>query len=469
MPHSLTKPVAGAMALLASLALTGLATPGHAAATAFGAPVQVTPPNGGGYEPTVIADRFGNLYATAHKENAELVVAPDTRNPGLLRSQSWAWYSADRGATWKNLPEGPGNVYSHTFGDEGDLATDDAGGVYMVDTNVTDINFTAWHATGPDRVTFTRHLPTVGEGQPVDDRPWVTAHGDGHVFYFGNEGDKSSYPAAHMGEQYGTGTGPGRYTVYSSYDGGATWDHVGIQLADSGWCRPAAAPHSTYVYALCTNDGGADDNVHSQGDAGYAVGKLWSYVSADDGKTWKRYDTGVRYNGHVGGGYYKWPSFSVAKDGSLWGLYLDNITPGCASGTCTPTSNTFVVVHSTDHGHHWKVIDATPARAGVYEYSWLAVSPDGKSLGLATYRQDNAKSPWYVYGSVFRPGQRPVLTLLDPKPASYLSSGAPGDFLTSAFDSGGKLNVMWTRLVRSADTPVASAYVYRDIFTARAK
>src|SRR5204862_498970 len=71
-----------------------------------------------------------------------------------------------------------------------------------------------------------------------------------------------------------TGSGPGRYTVYSSYDGGQTWDHLGISLKDSGWCRPAAAPKSKYVYAMCTND----------------TGKLYSYVSADDGHTWRRYD-----------------------------------------------------------------------------------------------------------------------------------------------------------------------------------
>ena len=63
------------------------------------------------------------------------------------------------------------------------------------------------------------------DSEPVDDRPWVTAHGDGHVFYFGNEGDK---------------TFGGRYTVYQSYDGGRTFNSLGTVLPDSGWCRPAA-------------------------------------------------------------------------------------------------------------------------------------------------------------------------------------------------------------------------------------
>ena len=68
-----------ALAAAGVLALTALAMPstagnGRAAAAPFGAPVKVTPANGGGYEPTILADRFVNLYATAHKENAELAV-----------------------------------------------------------------------------------------------------------------------------------------------------------------------------------------------------------------------------------------------------------------------------------------------------------------------------------------------------------------------------------------------------------
>jgi hypothetical protein len=458
---------AGGAALLAA----SLAAPSSAASkgTSFGAPVKVTPTNGGGYEPFVVSDRFGNLYATAHKENAELVVSPDPRNPAMTRSQSWAWYSDDLGKTWKNLPEGPSDIYSHTFGDEGDMAVDDAGGVYFVDTNVTDINFTSWKASGRGKIAFKSHLPITGFGEPLDDRPWITAHLDGHLMYLGNQGDKLTYPVAHQGESYGNGTGPGRYTTYMSYDGGASWDHIGTQLKDSGWCRPAAAPNSKYLYVLCTDDAGADDETTAQGDPGFTVGKIYAYVSSDDGKTWNRYDTGARYNGHITGGYYSWPSFTVAKDGSLWGLFTDGITPGCKDPTCTPTSNRFLLVHSTDHGRHWKVMDATPTLRGVYMYSWLSVSPDGKTLGLATYAHAKAGAPWYVYGATFKPGQRPVLTSLDPHNPVSTKANAPGDFLTSAFDPQGKLNSVWTRVVTTADTPAASAYVYRDIYSARSK
>jgi hypothetical protein len=34
----------------------------------------------------------------------------------------------------------------------------------------------------------------------------------------------------------------------------------------------------------------------------------------------------------------------------------------------------------------------------------------------------------------------------------------------STFDRYGKLHAAWTRVVTTADTPAASAYVYRDIY-----
>ncbi|MDT7539219.1 MAG: hypothetical protein QOI82_2804, partial [Actinomycetota bacterium] len=192
----------------AGCAAVALAAPGQAAPSgpAFGKPVKVTPDLAGGYEPGIYADRFGNLYSTAHKENAELAISPDSRSTTLTRSMSWTWYSDDHGKSWKNLPGPAGlDLQNHNFGDEGDMATDDAGNVYFVDTNVTDISFTSWHASGLGKIAFKSHLPTVGFGEPVDDRPWVTAHNDGHVFYFGNEGNKNEYPLGQYGEQFGTG------------------------------------------------------------------------------------------------------------------------------------------------------------------------------------------------------------------------------------------------------------------------
>src|SRR5205085_456111 len=84
--------------VLRALATAGIATtavalavPSTAAPTGprFGAPVKVTPDLAGGYEPGIYADRFGNLYSTAHKENAELAISPDSRSETQTRSMSW--------------------------------------------------------------------------------------------------------------------------------------------------------------------------------------------------------------------------------------------------------------------------------------------------------------------------------------------------------------------------------------------
>src|SRR5947207_7704377 len=222
-------------------------------------PSQVTPYPGKGYEPAVYVDQFGNIFATAHKENWQLVLGPDPNAPTYTRSMSWDWVSTDGGLTFHDLPGlTPLSLEQHEFGDEGDMALDDDYHLYFVDTNVTDNNITRWTATGPGNIRFDLTRPLIPSFQPVDDRPWVTAHGIGHVFYFGNEGDKVTYP---LGQGTGSGFGPGRYTVYRSTDGGQTFDPFGYTLKDSGWCRPAAdhTPGSRYVYVVCGNDGGSDD------------------------------------------------------------------------------------------------------------------------------------------------------------------------------------------------------------------
>ena len=60
---------------------------------AFGPAVKVTPTGGFGYEPSFVADSSGNIFATAHKENWQLVLAPDLNSPTYTRSMSWTWIS----------------------------------------------------------------------------------------------------------------------------------------------------------------------------------------------------------------------------------------------------------------------------------------------------------------------------------------------------------------------------------------
>jgi hypothetical protein len=404
-----------------------------AAGKRWGDPVKVTPANGYGYEPSFIVDGYGNAFATAHKENWQLALAPDANSPTFTRSMSWAWLSTDNGQTWVDPPGlTPASLEQHQVGDEGDMAQDDAGHVYYADTYLGDITVTRWSTNGLGDVTFDYTRPLVPTPEQ-DDRPWIVAHGNGHVFYFSNMGNK-----LYNG---------GRYTVHASYDGGLTWDVVGVPLLDSGWCRPAAdhRPGSQLLYVACTNDGG----------------QLYSFVSTDDGRSFQRYTMGTYNNAD---GTQSWPTIQVAPDGTVWVLYVDSTDVGDGG---VPNTNKLYLFRSKDSGRTWTKQDVTPV-AGRYQYGWLSLSPDGKTLGLGIYYRPNASFAWGVAGVTWPAGgkinARSFVNLdIDHAVAPMENGEPPGDYLGSYFFPDGKLGVIWTRYVLW--TSVAT--LERDIWFAR--
>jgi hypothetical protein len=404
-----------------------------AAGKSWGAPVKVTPENGFGYEPSFIVDAYGNAFATAHKENWQLALAPDADSPTYTRSMSWAWLSTDDGRTWVDPPGlTPASLEQHQVGDEGDMAQDDAGHIYFADTYLGDITLTRWSTNGLGDVTFDYTRPLVPTPED-DDRPWIIAHGDGHVFYFSNAGNKI--------------LNGGRYTVHASYDGGLTFDSVGVPLPDSGWCRPAADHRagSKLLYAACTNDGG----------------KLYSYVSTDDGHTFRRYDIGTYNNAD---GTQSWPTIQVAPDGSIWVLYVDSNDIGDGG---IPNTNQLYLFRSKDSGRTWSKQEITPV-VGRYQYGWLSLSADGKTLGLGIYYRPNADFPWSVAATTWRAGgqinPRTFVNLDVDHPVSPTEKAEPpGDYLGSYFFPDGKLGVIWTRYVLWTD----AATLERDIYFAK--
>ena len=430
--------------------------------TQFGPVVKVTPTGGFGYEPSFVADHNGNLFGTAHKENWQLVLAPDLNSPTFSRSMSWDWMSSDGGATWVDL-QGltPLSIEQHQFGDEGDMALDDSNHLYFVDTNVVDDTFTRWAINGLGSVTLETTRPLIPAAQFVDDRPWIIAHGAGHVFYFGNEGDKTTYP---LGTQ-GIGCGPGRYTVYPSLDGGNTFNPLGCTLPDSGWCRPAsdhrAGTH--LVYAVCGNDGGSDDLISPTNP----LGTLYSYTSPDDGQTWTR---SVVDSYQALDSSTSWPSAMVGPDGTIWAIFVDahhlecSTDPITGATTCNPDSNRIMLYQSTNQGMTWKGKDITPL-PGRYRYAWLALTSDGKKLGVGLYyTPDSNTTPWKVYGAIMNPWQKPQLVSLDDAhPVSAAGTEPPGDYMGSYFLPDGTLGVIWTRRELSA----GGASIERSIYFSR--
>src|SRR3954464_5900517 len=131
MQHRIRRAAWLAAALVSVAALFGSqAGVALGAAPNFGTPVRLpTWRQCGGYEPGIAIDKYGNIFVTAHKQNHCLAVANDPNAPAGVRSQSWLWTSKD-GVNWKN-PPGLANLAVPAdeldFGDEGDIALDDAG------------------------------------------------------------------------------------------------------------------------------------------------------------------------------------------------------------------------------------------------------------------------------------------------------------------------------------------------------
>lgn len=102
---------------------------------------------------------------------------------GGVGTASPVWYSTD-GRRFAEM-ETPGHVREWTIGAEGDLAIDDQGHVFFVDTYVGGLIITRW--SGPDQWDFT--LPIAGLQPALHDRPWLT-WSNGRLLLYVNHGDE---------------------------------------------------------------------------------------------------------------------------------------------------------------------------------------------------------------------------------------------------------------------------------------
>lgn len=477
-----------AVVILTVLATAFQATAVLGAAPTFGTPVRLpTWQSCGGYEPAIAIDKYGNIFVTAHKQNHCLAVADDPGSPIGVRSQSWMWTSKN-GVNWKNLP-GLANLAVPAdeldFGDEGDIALDDARHphLYFVDTKVIDNSLTRWTISGLGKEDMKQdiHRPFIPTAETVDDRPWVVAHGSSTVLYAGNQGDKDTYFAGDVANGCtGTNIKPpapgekqspegGRYTVFMSYDAGQTFDTTGCTLPGSGWCRPAAdhTAGSQYLYMFCTNDAGADDEVNNPGDPGFTVGTLYTYVSADNGHSWKRYKVD-NYNANLPSssntsGDITWSQITVAKDGSIYALFNNPVS----NASQVKTGDKLYLYHSVNHGKTWARQDVTPANPGLIRYTWVAVDKNGR-VGIGYEAHATLNSRWYVYAGISSGFGHPVkYTKADSWEVAPPGDFVFGDFFEVAFDNHGRLDVVYTRCVNLVAGDDTTDCLNSDIYFVR--
>ena len=410
----------------AALCVVIAGTPGAAGAPAFSAPIRLTEPNFGGYEPSIKVDRHNNVVVTAHKANHTILLGKDPHGPTPARTASFLWHSGDGGKTFGGLPGLTAARENSLWpAAEGDFALDGSDRLYFVDTYVGDNSVTRWTMSGPGQVKADFSRPFQGTGS-VDDRPWLAAHGDGVVMYLGNSGVSPTTDGA---------PASGRYTVYMSYDGGSSFSPTGVNLPDSGWCHGAADPRkgSTRLYVLCTND--AD--------------KLYAFTSDDDGRSFTRTVIGDHPKGTSATSTY--PAVAVGRDGTVHALF--NHAPGEDSEL---EGSRLIHYSSRDGGKTWRRADITP-REGYHHYSWLDVASDG-TIGVGYYYRAEKQQPWVLYGGTAKPGKRLTTTPI-VEVAGAQSTAPHGDFFQVAFGPDRKLHIAYTATVND-DSTVGSPDIY---------
>ena len=433
------------MTVFGALFVSLLAVGGFAAAApsaqriSFDKSVRLTQPNLGGFEPSIVVDRFRNVYVTAHKQRQINVVGPDSQTSTGVRTASFLWTSSD-GRNFRDVT--PEASYTLNFGYEGEIAFDGANHLYMVDTNVGDVTFARWRIDGPGKQVLEEARPAVGTAQPVDDRPWIAANASGDVLYIGNAGAATTNPAGAPLD--GGGSGPGRFGAYMSHDRGQTFDPRGVTLKDSGWCYPAADPRSgshTFYVACIDNDLPVPDQAYDHA--------LRLFASTDAGRTWSR-RTIATYESA------SWPSIKVASDGSVNVLIAD------ARTTKIGTRSALRLFTSRD-GRGTVRERVLPSVGASIPFAWLGVAPNG-SVGALYYAQASSTVPWFVHASILGPDGRLSTGVVGDVPLAGADGFPKGDFFEGTFGPDNKLYVAYTAL---NDEPAAMVGLGTDVYFAR--
>lgn len=385
---------------------------------AFADPVQLNA-DGYGFEPSVDVGPDGTVYATAARG------APSI---GPERSSSWLWYKAN-GSSWSLVPS-PQQVHEKQPGFEGDIAIDAQGSLYFVDTTLADNTLSRWTA-GDDGPTWEYSRPLQGS-VGVDDRPWLAAHGDGIVYYAGNNG--APIPASNNAVD-DTGNAS-RYWVYTSEDGGMTWS-TGFGLANSGWCTIAANPADDQtVYAVCDQAVASDTADATLPPANRERVTVWK--STDRGSSWTMTPVAPMAQGLTDG----YPGVAVDDAGTAYAAWPD--------GDYGDSATTRLSYAYEGEDGSWTVQDITPFE-GSFDEVWVTAGSQG-TLAVTFYgtpdTQPGEETEWFAYAMVTdaanQAGTSWQITKIDLDPVAR-GAGSPDDFFQSDLGPDDRLHVTYDR------------------------
>lgn len=379
------------------------------------APVRFAPPTklGRGFEPSIDVDSAGTVFVTGAAGG---------------RESSPLWRSGDAGRSFEAmLPLGPGQMLFP--GLEGDIAIDGKDRLYFVDTWYED-NYIYRFSDRGTKLDFFR--PAIPSYEMVDDRPWLAAHHDGHVYYLGNNARRTG----------------GRLTVHRSTDGGLTFDPTGFTFPESGWGFIDADPGSDYVYVVVNNLFSVNPSAPPQRSP---WNNLSVWVSADRGATWTQRGVAHYSRPWRNLGSLAWPSLAVSpRDGSVYALWVTD-------------AQSLQLARSTDRGRTWRRYDVTPF-PGVFMFPRLTVSRSGDVGIVFDGIAYGARSQtWHLYAMLWRPDggciqqTRSGRSVRCHGPATAYGRIGPafrqaysqGDFLQAAFTRDNVLHVAFNGVERT--------------------
>jgi hypothetical protein len=395
--------------------------------TSFEEPVQMNEPPDYGYEPSVHVDRFGYIYSTAHKASVT--------NEGSQLS-SYMWYSDDGGDTWQEMPS-PAGIREESFAFEGDIAIDDNDGVYYCDTDLGDNFFYRWRAT-EDGPVF--ELEKVMGTARADDRPWIRAHGDGIVYYLGNNGVSTPDP---------TGKYDGRIDFYRSENGGNTFT-TGKALETGEYVSLAeskANAEEVFFGAPVEMDDGLQFAVFTSDDNGRTIDReivdSYETTSSDPFPAWSATD-------RAGNDYHVWADDDPFDD-----------EPGILNFT-----------RRRDGG--FETLDITPFE-GSFTKQWISGGSEGL-VAVAFYATEDVPvvenstdrsqaSNWFPYVLVTTDARASspgwTLVKLDDEPAAT-DGGEPEDFFEVEVGPEDRIHVTYGREVYDKGTADDPTTTYRN-------
>jgi hypothetical protein len=218
------------------------------------------------------------------------------------------------------------------------------------------------------------------------------------------------------GRIYNTGIDLANDALFSSADGGKTWDHGTPQCHDGD--RPWLAGGKKDEVFMATNASGIGHQIFTSTDGGETCSSTGIPDRNGDGKLlydrtrdmlvepvvsggklgvgyWHRGDPAFTQNlpfTPTGGIYAHWPDLAIDDKGGLYMTWDDDPVQQGTSGGCngnpTPAANTIHVVYSPDLGKTWgKPITIAAPQGNRVFWPWVTAGSRGK-VNVVWYQTD---------------------------------------------------------------------------------